>query len=144
MHRFLVILFFVTGMASRVCQAFVATPPTARPRLIQGSRPSALYVSTPPFDDPTIEAESLTVLAHVVMDFSGFAISPSQPALRVCAILGRILTLTAEYIANHGIHTEELAIQLFLIAVAVKELVSGPVAPTPDKATATEAKPTKN
>jgi hypothetical protein len=74
--------------------------------------------------DPSLEAESLTVMAHLALDFSGFALSPSRSLLRLFAVLGRIFAISADYVVDHSIHTEELIIQLFLISVAVKELLS--------------------
>jgi hypothetical protein len=72
--------------------------------------------------DPSLEAESLTVMAHLALDFSGFVLSPSRSLIRLFAVMGRICSITADYLVDHSIHTEELMIQLFLISVALKEL----------------------
>jgi hypothetical protein len=69
-----------------------------------------------------IEAEVLTTMAHVTMDFSGL-VNPSKTLLRYSAVLGRIFVISADYIIDHSIHTEELMIQLFLIGIAVKEII---------------------
>jgi hypothetical protein len=74
--------------------------------------------------NPSVEAESLTVLAHVALDFSGFVMSPSRSLLRLFTVIGRVFAISADYVADQTIHTEELIIQLFLISVAIKELLS--------------------
>jgi hypothetical protein len=71
--------------------------------------------------DPSVEAESLTVLAHLALDFSGL-MSPSRSLLRLFAVLGRVFAMSADYLYDHNIYTEELFIQMFLISVALKEL----------------------
>ncbi|KAL3928482.1 MAG: hypothetical protein SGARI_005023 [Bacillariaceae sp.] len=71
--------------------------------------------------DPSLEAESLTVMAHLALDFSGFVISPSRSLFRLAAVLGRVCAISADYVLDHNIHTEELMIQLFLISVAMKD-----------------------
>ena len=72
------------------------------------------------------EAEFLTTMAHVTMDFTGFGHNPSKTLLRYFAVLGRVLVLSADYVIDHSIHPEELAIQLFLMGIALKELVFEP------------------
>lgn len=71
--------------------------------------------------DPYLEAESLTVMAHLALDFSGFVLSPSRSLFRLAAVLGRVFAISADYVVDHSIHTEELMIQLFLITMALKE-----------------------
>jgi hypothetical protein len=71
--------------------------------------------------DPSVEAESLTIMAHVALDFSGFVVTPSRSLLRLFAVLGRIFAISADYVADHSIRTEELVIQLFLISVVLKD-----------------------
>ena len=61
-------------------------------------------------------------MAHVTMDFSGL-VNPSKTLLRYSAVLGRIFVISADYIIDHSIHIEELMIQLFLIGIAVKEII---------------------
>ena len=69
-----------------------------------------------------MEAEVLTTMAHFTMDFSMFA-NPSKHLLRYFAVLGRVMVISADYIIDHSIHPEELMIQLFLISMAVKEII---------------------
>ena len=70
-----------------------------------------------------VEAELLTTMAHVTMDFGGFIINPSKHLLRYFAVLGRIFVISADYISDHSIHPEELMIQLFLMIIAVREII---------------------
>jgi hypothetical protein len=74
--------------------------------------------------DPSLEAESLTIMAHLALYFSGFVLSPSGSLLQLFAVMGRICSITANYLVDYSIHTEELIIQLFLISVTLKELFS--------------------
>eukprot|EP00534_Pseudo-nitzschia_fraudulenta_P000403 CAMPEP_0201124030 /NCGR_PEP_ID=MMETSP0850-20130426/10119_1 /ASSEMBLY_ACC=CAM_ASM_000622 /TAXON_ID=183588 /ORGANISM="Pseudo-nitzschia fraudulenta, Strain WWA7" /LENGTH=72 /DNA_ID=CAMNT_0047391209 /DNA_START=364 /DNA_END=582 /DNA_ORIENTATION=+ len=61
-------------------------------------------------------------MAHVTMDFSGF-VSPSKHLLRYFNVIGRVFVIAADYIIDHSIHPEELAIQLILMTLAIKEIV---------------------
>lgn len=87
--------------------------------------------------DPYLEAESLTVMAHLALDFSGFVLSPSRSLFRLAAVLGRIFAISADYVVDHSIHTEELMIQLFLITMALKEFFYPAAAASVATATAT-------
>jgi hypothetical protein len=71
---------------------------------------------------PDIEAEALTDMSHVVLDFSVF-FSPSKQQLRLFSIVGRILVISADYIPDHTILPEELVDQLFLLGVSMREIV---------------------
>jgi hypothetical protein len=70
---------------------------------------------------PDIEAEVLTDMSHV-LDLSGI-FSPSKSRLRLFSIVGRIFTIYADYLPDHTIHPEELAVQLFLLGVSMREIV---------------------
>jgi hypothetical protein len=73
---------------------------------------------------PDVEAEVLTDMAHVMMDFSGFLITPSKSMLRcLSVVVGRILVLSADYLPDHTVHPEELFVQLFLLAVSLRDVV---------------------
>lgn len=74
----------------------------------------------PPSSD--IEAEVLTTMAHVTMDFGGF-LNPSKNILRCFTVLGRVFVISADYILDHSIHTEELMIQLILMVIAIREII---------------------
>jgi hypothetical protein len=71
---------------------------------------------------PDVEAEVLTDMCHVVMDFSGF-FRLSKPSLQLCSVLGRFLIIGADYLPDHNVHPEELAIQLVLLAINLKEVL---------------------
>ena len=69
--------------------------------------------------DPSIEAEMCTVMAHVALDFTSLA-SPSRSLMRLFAVVGRVLAITAEYLPHHSIDPEELMIQVFLLSLALR------------------------
>jgi hypothetical protein len=71
---------------------------------------------------PEVEAEVLTDMSHMVMDFSGF-FGPSKSLLRLCSVLGRILIIGADYLPDHNVHPEELVIQLVLLAINLSDVV---------------------
>lgn len=73
--------------------------------------------------DPTVEAELCTTIAHVALDFTGL-MSPSKGIMRLFAVIGRLFAISADYLPDHSIHTEELTIQIFLLALALRELLS--------------------
>lgn len=71
-----------------------------------------------------VEAEVLTAMAHLTMDFTGLAnMKPSKRLLRLLVVIGRMLVISADYVADHVIHPEELLIQLFLMSVTIKEMI---------------------
>jgi hypothetical protein len=72
--------------------------------------------------NPNVEAEVLTDVSHVIMDFPGFFI-PSKSLLKIYSVVGRILVLLADYLPDHCIHSEELLVQLVLLAVGVNDVV---------------------
>ena len=74
--------------------------------------------------DTSVGAEVLTDMAHFSLDFAGL-VSPSRSLVRVCAVIGRIFAISADYLPDHSIHTEELLIQLLLISIATKDLIMG-------------------
>eukprot|EP00536_Pseudo-nitzschia_multiseries_P008415 jgi/Psemu1/198051/e_gw1.213.10.1 len=76
---------------------------------------------------PDMEAEVLTTMAHATMDFSGY-FSPSKSLIRLFMVVGRVFVISADYVIDHSIRPEELAIQLILMGIAVKELVVDPPA----------------
>jgi hypothetical protein len=72
--------------------------------------------------NPSVEAEVLTDMSHVMMDFSGF-FTPSRSLLRCFSVVGRILVLSADYLPDHTVHPEELAVQLFLLAYSLSDVL---------------------
>ena len=93
-----------------------------------------------------LEAEVLTTMAHVTMDFTGLA-SPSKSLLRMFTVIGRIMVISADYICDNSIHPEELVIQLFLMSVAIKDMIvdtpTDTVTPTDTPTTTTTDETTK-
>mmetsp|Transcript_62524 Transcript_62524/g.69955 ORF Transcript_62524/g.69955 Transcript_62524/m.69955 type:complete len:94 (+) Transcript_62524:183-464(+) len=69
-----------------------------------------------------VEAEVLTAMAHLTMDFTALA-KPSKNLIRLFVVIGRMLVISADYVADHSIHPEELLIQLFLMSVAIKDMI---------------------
>jgi hypothetical protein len=75
---------------------------------------------------PEVEAEVLTDMSHVMMDFSGFLPigTPSKSMLRYFSVVvGRILVLSADYLPDHTVHPEELVVQLFLLTVSLSDIL---------------------
>lgn len=91
---------------------------------------------------PDIEAQVLTTMAHVTMDFPGMmkpnkkettptttttesaARVPSQTVvLPFLLVVGRVMVIASDYILDHSIHPEELLIQLFLMSASMKDIL---------------------
>jgi hypothetical protein len=91
----------------------------------RNTKKTALNYVTDPFGggvflDPLIEAELCTTMAHVTMDFTSLA-SPSRSLMRRFSVIGRVFAISADYLPDHSIHTEELMIQVFLLSLALRE-----------------------
>merc|ERR1712228_160275 len=65
-----------------------------------------------------IQSDVLRDMSHVFLDFSMF-VTQSQSLLRVAQVIGRVICLVKDYLPDQHVASEELAIQLFLIAVSV-------------------------
>jgi hypothetical protein len=74
--------------------------------------------------DPNMEAEVLTDMSHLALDFTSIMNFSSKAMLKKTSVIGRILVIFADYIPDHSIHTEELVYQLFLLGVAIQNLAS--------------------
>ena len=61
-------------------------------------------------------------MAHIALDLTPLG-SASKVLVRVSAIVGRLFVMLADYLPDHSLHPEELGIQLFLLGVALKELL---------------------
>eukprot|EP00526_Cylindrotheca_closterium_P020806 CAMPEP_0113605854 /NCGR_PEP_ID=MMETSP0017_2-20120614/2551_1 /TAXON_ID=2856 /ORGANISM="Cylindrotheca closterium" /LENGTH=206 /DNA_ID=CAMNT_0000514375 /DNA_START=48 /DNA_END=668 /DNA_ORIENTATION=+ /assembly_acc=CAM_ASM_000147 len=81
---------------------------------------------------PLVEAEVLSDMAHVALDFSGL-LSPSKSMMRLYSIFGRLFALSADYLPDHTIHPEELLIQFFLICVTMRELIQEKLVEAPQE-----------
>jgi hypothetical protein len=73
-------------------------------------------------EDPTVEAGVLSGMAHAALDFSAF-FNPSRQMLRLFAVVGRLFVISADYLPDHSINQGELAIQLVLLSLTMKDLV---------------------
>jgi hypothetical protein len=73
---------------------------------------------------PDLEAEVLTDMCHVVVDFSGF-FGLSKPSLQLCSVLGQILIIGADYLPDQNVRPEELVIQLVLLAINLNDVAKG-------------------
>jgi hypothetical protein len=73
--------------------------------------------------NPEVEAEVITDVSHVALDFSGF-VTPSKSLYLSFTVVGRMLLLYMDwYIPGHSVPPEELAIQMFLLGANLKDLV---------------------
>ena len=84
---------------------------------------SPIHTEAPQGVSVELETEVLTDVSHVVLDFSSF-LTPSKSVLRLCSVVGRVLILSVDYLPDHRINPEELAIQLFLLAVSLKDILA--------------------
>jgi hypothetical protein len=73
--------------------------------------------------DPIVEAEVLTDMSHLALDFTSL-LNSSKSLLKTSSVIGRVLVIFADYIPDHSIHPEEFVIQLFMLGVAIKNLTS--------------------
>lgn len=105
---------------------FVHRPSFHRPQTVKGNPSSFTTTKLEALSeslDPTIEAELCTTMAHVALDFTGL-VSPSRSIVRLLSVVGRLFAISADYLPDHSIHTEELMIQVFLLSLALRELFS--------------------
>mmetsp|Transcript_59458 Transcript_59458/g.64206 ORF Transcript_59458/g.64206 Transcript_59458/m.64206 type:complete len:168 (+) Transcript_59458:87-590(+) len=131
----LVVLFVsLSSSDSRGCLGFVHrttglsrysnTPESSYSGKDMRSTPSTTTTTTMPATTMStdVEAEVLTAMAHLTMDFTALA-KPSKNLIRLFVVIGRMLVISADYVADHSIHPEELLIQLFLMSVAIKDMI---------------------
>jgi hypothetical protein len=71
-------------------------------------------------DDPAVEAEVCSTMAHLALDFTSFLSIPSRSVLRVLSVMGRLFAISADYLPDHNIHPEELMIQVILLSIALR------------------------
>ena len=111
--------FKSTGLLSRKTSTTTSYTGKDAKSTFSTTTTTAMNVATISAD---LEAEVLTTMAHVTMDFTGLA-SPSKSLLRMFTVIGRIMVISADYICDNSIHPEELVIQLFLMSVAIKDMI---------------------
>lgn len=81
-----------------------------------------------PADVVTVETQVLNDLSHIGIDLAAFFI-PSLLLLRIAAIVGRICTITADYIPDHVIVPEELVFQIAMLCLACSGLIKSALIP---------------
>jgi len=78
---------------------------------------------------PDVEAEVLVDVSHLVVDFSGFfreatpncvVLAQEQRVIR--SMVGRILVLLADWLPDHHIFPEEIAIQSFFLMLGLLQI----------------------
>ena len=135
--------FKSTGLLSRKTSTTTSYTGKDAKSTFSSTTTTAMNVATISAD---LEAEVLTTMAHVTMDFTGLA-SPSKSLLRMFTVIGRIMVISADYICDNSIHPEELVIQLFLMSVAIKDMIvdtpTDTVTPTDTPTTTTTDETTK-
>ena len=67
----------------------------------------------------------LTDASYVVMDPHKFFpdIKISTLRMRYAQVFGRLMILGTTFLPHHGVHPEELAVQLFLLSVSMKPII---------------------
>ena len=66
--------------------------------------------------DPKLEAEILSDVSHVAMDFNTFFFGTTNSAwIRFCNVFGRILIITSDYVPDQYISPDELAFQTAML-----------------------------
>lgn len=85
-------------------------------------------------DSTSVQAQLFSGMAHVFLDFTGMT-GASKFLVRLCAIVGRVCVISADYLPDHSIHPEEIVIQIVLMFLAIKEFLSS--FPSTTSATAT-------
>ena len=128
----LMVCLAVLSMCVNPCHSFTTAPITTQ------RQKSSLGLML----GPDIEAQVLTTMAHVTMDFPGMmkpnkkettptttteasaARVPSKTVvLPFLLVMGRVMVIASDYILDHSIHPEELLIQLFLMSASMKDIL---------------------
>ena len=128
----LMVCLAVLSMCVNPCHSFTTAPITTQ------RQQSSLSMML----GPDIEAQVLTTMAHVTMDFPGMmkpkkkettptttteasaARVPSKTVvLPFLLVVGRVMVIASDYILDHSIHPEELLIQLFLMSASMKDIL---------------------
>jgi len=67
----------------------------------------------------------LTDASYVVMDPNKFFpdIQISKLRMQYAQVFGRLMVLGTTFLPHHGVHPEELAVQLFLLSVSMKPII---------------------
>jgi len=76
----------------------------------------SFFMASSSISDPVIEAEVLSDLAHVALDLSIF-LTPVTVLLRAFSVIGRVLSMGADYIPDHAIRIDDLLFNSAMLAV---------------------------
>lgn len=76
----------------------------------------------------SVESQVLNDMSHIGIDLASFFI-PSVLALRIAAIVGRICTISADYIPDHVIVPEEMVFQTVMLSIAFLGLLKSAFIP---------------
>merc|ERR1712238_522126 len=70
-------------------------------------------------------SQILTDASYVVMDPNKFFpdIKVSKLRMQYAQVFGRLMVLGTTFLPHHGVHPEELAVQLFLLSVSMKPII---------------------
>ena len=128
----LMVCLAVLSMCVNPCHSFTTAPITTQ------RQQSSLSMML----GPDIEAQVLTTMAHVTMDFPGMmkptktettpTTTTTESAARVPSktvvlpfllVVGRVMVIASDYILDHSIHPEELLIQLVLMSASMKDIL---------------------
>ena len=86
-------------------------------RTLTSTATSTILDFSDTMEDPQVESELLTDVAHVALDLITFA-SPTRALLRLSLCVGRMLAIAADWVPDHYLHPEEWIFQGFMLAVS--------------------------
>lgn len=75
--------------------------------------------------DPKLEAEILSDVSHVAMDFNAFLFGANANSawIRFCNVFGRVLIITSDYVPDQYISPDELAFQAAMLTLSTHVFV---------------------
>ena len=122
-------LLWACFQSTTTCHGFVVTTTTTNP--LASRPPTAVGVTSsrqamlPGSISTDFEAQVLTDLSHIALDFTGFL--PHSSAEKLClmwfgSILGRIFVISADYLPDHSVNPEELFVQGVLLSAAIVDI----------------------
>ncbi len=72
--------------------------------------------------DPQLEAEVLSDVSHVALDFTTL-LGPNTATMRLLTLIGRVLVLSSDYIQDQYISPDEGIFQLIMLALSTRSFV---------------------
>lgn len=73
------------------------------------------------YADPDVEAELLSDISHVLLDFTAF-FKIDVAFLNYAQLAGRIAFITIDFLPGHAFHAEEMILQLYFLALSVQKI----------------------